>query len=95
MSNYLHGWKTVDAEEGKKYRISFPDSCKADAGAIKNWHIYTVKSLSHRKEYDWDSGMFRNTGEIKGIIFEEHPQTIYSYKTFSYYPIIESIQDIK
>ena len=91
MTNYQHGWKAVDPEEGKKYRVTFPEKHKADAGSIISWKIYTVKSIMHHQVYDFTSNMFRNTDKIESVIFEEHPLTLYNYEAFTFYPVLEGL----
>lgn len=91
MTNYLHQHFAVDPVAGNKYRVTFPEKRKADAGSIVSWRIYKIKSVINDQVYDWDYGVFRDTGKPVSVIFEEHPNTIYKIDTFSFYPVIEEL----
>ena len=89
MTNYQHGWKAVDPEEGKKYRVSVVEKYRADAGAIKSWHIYTVKHCIHSVKL----GEAGDTLPVEEVLFKEHPLTWYKAYCFSFYPLISSTED--
>ena len=90
MTNYQHGWKAVDPEEGKKYRVTFPEKHKADAGSIISWKIYTVKTLVYPLKIQLFYEPF-TIDEPTHIIFEEHPDTVYEYRIFTFYPVVDNL----
>ena len=91
MTNYLHTGRSVEPEEGKKYRVTVVEKHRADAGAIKSWHVYTVKYCLHMTPLGvYDSS---KPTEISEVVFVEHPATWYKRIAFNFFPVVESCEE--